>query len=380
MTSISKESVPHANTAARPPAWLHWLAIAGAVFTWPLLLVGGTVTVYRVGMAVPDWPTTFQSNMFLYNMFEAPFGPFAEHAHRLYGAAVGLACIGIAGAFTFSRIGRAGILPFALVVASALLAIINPPGTLFGLSKAMAGFLAVSTVALLYAAYAGLLRKDLLLALVWFLIAAVTGQGVLGGIRVSRNSTLLACVHGCTAQLFFGLMIAVVVLTSARWHELTTPQPDTMRLVRRGRATLVMLLLQIISGAYVRHFGSSLAVMIHATLALAVVGHVVPLAIRVLKTGDSVRFLRGSSIWMLVFTSAQIVLGITAWLILRPFDGIDRTVSPLQALIRVSHQGAGALLLASLVAFVMLSARRLTRASNTASVPSIESLNREVLA
>ena len=42
--------------------------------TWPMLLLGGTVTVLRAGMAVPDWPTTFGINMFLYNMFETHLG------------------------------------------------------------------------------------------------------------------------------------------------------------------------------------------------------------------------------------------------------------------------------------------------------------------
>ena len=68
---------------------MHGVAIFAAVFTLPLLYVGGSVTTYRVGLAVPDWPTTFDENMFLYNFWEAPFGVRLEHAHRLYGAAVG---------------------------------------------------------------------------------------------------------------------------------------------------------------------------------------------------------------------------------------------------------------------------------------------------
>ncbi len=71
----------------------HWAAVFAAVFTWPLLFVGGLVTTYRVGMAVPDWPTTFGINMFLFDMHEAAFGVFVEHGHRLYGAAVGVCTI-----------------------------------------------------------------------------------------------------------------------------------------------------------------------------------------------------------------------------------------------------------------------------------------------
>ena len=46
----------------------HWFALVAAAFTWPLLFVGGLVTTYKVGMAVPDCPTTFGINMFLYDM------------------------------------------------------------------------------------------------------------------------------------------------------------------------------------------------------------------------------------------------------------------------------------------------------------------------
>ena len=61
-------------TATQPPdpgryrRGPHWVAVFAAVFTWPLIFVGGLVTTYRVGMAVPDWPTTFGMNMFLYRL------------------------------------------------------------------------------------------------------------------------------------------------------------------------------------------------------------------------------------------------------------------------------------------------------------------------
>src|SRR5947209_4389501 len=67
----------------------HWFALFATIFTWPLLFVGGLVTTYKVGMAVPDWPTTFGMNMFLYDMTQASWAVFGEHTHRLYGAAVG---------------------------------------------------------------------------------------------------------------------------------------------------------------------------------------------------------------------------------------------------------------------------------------------------
>src|SRR3954469_18617129 len=81
----------------------HWVALFAAVVTWPLIFVGGLVTTYRVGMAVPDWPTTFGMNLFLYRFWEAAWGVFIEHGHRLYGAAVGMAVIVLAVWFTLAE-------------------------------------------------------------------------------------------------------------------------------------------------------------------------------------------------------------------------------------------------------------------------------------
>ena len=74
----------------------HRVALLATAFTLPLLFVGGSVTSFGVGLAVPDWPTTFGINMFLYDFWNAPFGVRLEHAHRLYGAAVGLATVVLA--------------------------------------------------------------------------------------------------------------------------------------------------------------------------------------------------------------------------------------------------------------------------------------------
>ena len=65
--------------------------------TFPLIWVGGLVTTYDAGMAVPDWPTTYGYNLFLYpwqTWFSGPWDLFIEHGHRLFGAAVGMLTIG----------------------------------------------------------------------------------------------------------------------------------------------------------------------------------------------------------------------------------------------------------------------------------------------
>src|SRR3954471_17043164 len=81
----------------------HALALLAAIVTWPLLISGGQVTSYRVGMAVPDWPTTFGINMFLYRFWNSSWGVFIEHRHRLLGSALGMAAIVLAVWFALAE-------------------------------------------------------------------------------------------------------------------------------------------------------------------------------------------------------------------------------------------------------------------------------------
>ena len=70
--------------------WLHRFACALALATLFLVALGGVVTTKGVGMAVPDWPTTFGENMFLFPYSKWVGGVFDEHTHRLVAAWVGM--------------------------------------------------------------------------------------------------------------------------------------------------------------------------------------------------------------------------------------------------------------------------------------------------
>jgi cytochrome c oxidase assembly protein subunit 15 len=288
---------------ARGSRGAHRVAVFAAAFTWPLLLVGGSVTVYRVGMAVPDWPTTFGINMFLYRFWEASWGVFIEHGHRLYGSAVGLACIVLAA---WSAIAE---------------------------------------------------RRAWLKWLGALALLTVIGQGFLGGYRVRYNSTNLALIHGCTAQAFFAFMVALAVLTGRDWSRDVAPSEDTGHLRRRSLVTLVLVAAQIVAGAVLRHRGEGLVV--HAILATAVWGHVAALAWRIERHKADVPALVPSARAMALAVTAQVALGVVAWLALRPFDGIPRTVTTPQALVRIAHQGVGALLLAASVVLTLRAFRHL---------------------
>jgi hypothetical protein len=64
----------------------HRLAVVTVVATLLLILFGGLVTNTGAALAVPDWPTTFGHNMFLFPWSQMAGGIFYEHSHRLIGA------------------------------------------------------------------------------------------------------------------------------------------------------------------------------------------------------------------------------------------------------------------------------------------------------
>src|SRR5690606_10767704 len=64
--------------------------------TFLVVGLGGLVTTTKAGMAVPDWPSTYGYNLFLYPWETWIFGPrdlFVEHGHRLAASAAGLVTI-----------------------------------------------------------------------------------------------------------------------------------------------------------------------------------------------------------------------------------------------------------------------------------------------
>src|SRR5260370_40340642 len=86
-----------ASTRARvrspETTWLNRFAWFTAVATLLLICSGGMVTSKGVGLAVPDWPTTFGYNMFLFPVSKWIGGGLFEHTHRLIAATVGFLTI-----------------------------------------------------------------------------------------------------------------------------------------------------------------------------------------------------------------------------------------------------------------------------------------------
>src|SRR5438094_8352425 len=86
-------SANSAVTDGRYRKWLNRFAWLTCVATLLLICSGGMVTSKNVGLAVPDWPTTFGYNMFLFPVSKWVGGILFEHTHRLMGSLVGFLTI-----------------------------------------------------------------------------------------------------------------------------------------------------------------------------------------------------------------------------------------------------------------------------------------------
>ena len=86
---MAADNFPQDDVGSVPNCWPHRLAVLTTAATFLLILAGGVVTNTGTGMAVPDWPTTFGYNMFLYPLSRMTGGVYYEHAHRLFGSLVG---------------------------------------------------------------------------------------------------------------------------------------------------------------------------------------------------------------------------------------------------------------------------------------------------
>jgi len=189
--------------------WLHRFALATALATLFLIWVGGLVTSHGVGMAVPDWPTTYGYNMFFFPTSKWVGGIFYEHSHRLVASGI--------------------------------------------------GFLTIILCVWLW-------LKEERRWLRWLGVAAllaVIAQGVLGGLRVTKMKDELGIFHAALAQSFFCLLGAIALFTSRWWRERQeTKMPIyAARAFRYLFATVTGLIFgQLLLGATMRHQHAGLAI------------------------------------------------------------------------------------------------------------------------
>lgn len=287
------------RTSVHSP-WPHRLALSTAAATLLLIFVGGLVTNTGSGLAVPDWPTTFGYNMFLYPWSQMVGGIFYEHSHRLIGSFVGLLTIALALVLRMKE------------------------------SEGSARRLGVVAV------------------------GVVIVQGVLGGLRVIVVSagSELALVHGLLAHAFFALIISVVVLTSAEWKygPAMIETGDDGTLPHLCLLTTGALYLQVVFGGMLTHISDWF--LAHLLCAILTTVCICCLAIRIARRHSwRPQFVR-PIVFLVGLLGVQLLLGLGSYVnrftsLEIPFAIFSRLALP------TVHRITGALMLATCVVLTL---------------------------
>lgn len=292
--------------------WLAKFAAFTALATLCLIGVGGLVTSKGVGMSVPDWPTTYGYNMFLFPISKWVGGIREEHSHRLFASWVGL----------------------------------------------------LTTILAVW-----LWLKEERRWLRWLGVAAffcVVLQGVLGGLRVVLKMDNLGIPHAGLAQGFLCLLVAISLFLSRWWQRNANVDPNWSEAAQLRKPlfvlTTILIFTQLMIGATMRHQHAGLAVpdfplaygkiwpgtdpasiqrynalrvddgqynpitagqvylhMIHRAMAFVILAHVVACWLCVRKTFQNAPVARLTALWLgLILTQAG--LGIVTVLKNKPAD------------------------------------------------------------
>ncbi|MEX0678999.1 MAG: COX15/CtaA family protein [Pirellulales bacterium] len=311
--------------------WPHRWAVALVCATFPLIWIGGLVTTYGAGMAVPDWPNTYGYNLFLYPWQTWIFGPwklFIEHGHRLFGTLVGLVTIGFLLATWWCQ------------------------------------------------------RRPMLR---WLGVAALAGvvlQGALGGLRVIVNEVQLAQIHGCVGPAFFAFTVALAAVTSRRWQQAELRGgPAVTAIERLALLTTVLAFGQLVLGSQLRHLPAGfrpgdfrMVLFFHLAVAAALVVHIFALAGSTWHSCRKESWLVRPAAGLLVMILAELGLGAATWVTkygwpawMSSFDFAARYVpaaeGPTQAWITTAHVATGSLVLATSLLVAMRAGRLASRRS-----------------
>src|SRR5690348_10259415 len=194
----------------KPTKWLNRFAWFTAVATLLLICSGGMVTSKGVGLAVPDWPTTFGYNVFLFPVSKWIGGIFFEHTHRLIASIVGILTIVLA-TWLWQNEDRPAVRNLGLIA-----------------------------------------------------VAAVILQGILGGLRVTMLKDQIGIFHACLAQAFLGLIVVIAVVTTNFWRTFVENSTVSERLHGIKRIAIVATIaiyIQLALGATMRHQHKDLSIL-----------------------------------------------------------------------------------------------------------------------
>lgn len=254
-------------STTRQQAWLHHFALLTALGTLGLVGLGGLVTSHGVGMAVPDWPTSYG-----YNMFALPVslwltgGIFHEHTHRLWASLVGILVV-VLTRWLGGKKAQLPLLVIGLVEILAGIGLLRLGADWKGAGHFLAGIggvvCLVGMVWLRNPAAPGRLP-----VLGWIAFGLVQLQGLLGGLRVVldagdlagiRLGTLLGIFHGCLGQLFLAL-VAVIAFMTGRWWSQPPERITSLQARPWFVIATVLVFVQLLIGATMRHQHAGLSI------------------------------------------------------------------------------------------------------------------------
>ena len=295
-------------TDRRYNKWLNRFAWFICVTALLLICSGGMVTSKNVGLAVPDWPTTFGYNMFRFPVSKWLGGILFEHTHRLIASAVGFLTI-ILAIWLWRSESRRWVRNLGLIA-----------------------------------------------------LAGVILQGILGGLRVTMLKDEIGIFHACVAQAFLALLVVIALVTTNFWRSLghnavnlegESPHIATIRNI--AAVVTLAIYVQLALGATMRHQHRDLSIldfptangawipdtsatalakinawrdarglsdvdafqiwlqMIHRFVALLIAIGVITFCSRVWRDARQVPALRKLSMWWIAFLFVQLTLG--AWTI-----------------------------------------------------------------
>src|SRR5438876_3282871 len=200
----------NSGNSARSTKWLNCFAWLTCIATLLLICSGGMVTGKGVGLSVPDWPTTFGYNMFLFPVSKWIGAIFFEHTHRLIASAVG----------------------FLTIILAIWLWRSDPRRWVRNLGAIALG--------------------------------AVILQGVLGGLRVTMLKDEIGIFHACIAQAFLGLLIVIALVTSKFCRRLSNTVVDPKNIgsiTTLAIAITLAIYIQLALGSTMRHEHRDLAIL-----------------------------------------------------------------------------------------------------------------------
>jgi len=269
-----------AGAPADNPA-LRRFALLTAAATFVLVWMGGLVTSHEAGLSVPDWPNTYDYNLFFFPVSQWLGGIFFEHTHRLAASGVGLMTT-ILALWLFGRQSRP-LLRWggAVLLLAGLAALCFHPHSLPATASAAAGTIPnpqspgpsqIEDKLMLLGVGAAALAGSFVwpkcepspkwlrrLGVAAFL--AVVAQGVLGGLRVTMLKNELGVFHATLAQLFFVLMSAMALFQTQFWNNLPArAEGDAKGLRCFFLAATLLILGQLALGATMRHQHAGLAI------------------------------------------------------------------------------------------------------------------------